>query len=84
MLMSVPRISVKKVCIRPFDVIRKGKGNKLSVTLNMPGWHNMLNSLAAIAVATKLEVDDEAILKSLAAFTGCWQTFPNEWRTAPA
>ncbi len=58
-----------------FDVIRKGKDNQLSVTLNMPGWHNMLNSLAAIAVATKLEVTDEAILKSLSAFRGVGRRF---------
>jgi UDP-N-acetylmuramate--alanine ligase len=58
-----------------FDVIRKGKENVLAVTLNMPGWHNMLNSLAAIAVATKLEVADEAILKSLSAFRGVGRRF---------
>jgi UDP-N-acetylmuramate--alanine ligase len=58
-----------------FDVIRKDKQTKLQVILNMPGWHNMLNSLAAIAVATKLEVADEAILKSLAAFTGVGRRF---------
>lgn len=58
-----------------FDVVRKGKKNKLTVTLNMPGWHNMLNSLAAIAVATKLEVTDEAILKSLAIFKGVGRRF---------
>jgi UDP-N-acetylmuramate--alanine ligase len=58
-----------------FDVIRKGNNNKLSITLNMPGWHNMLNSLAAIAVATKLEVADEAIVKSLVAFRGVGRRF---------
>jgi UDP-N-acetylmuramate--alanine ligase len=58
-----------------FDVIRKGKQDKLQITLNMPGLHNMLNSLAAIAVATKLEIQDEAIIKSLAAFTGVGRRF---------
>lgn len=58
-----------------FDVIRKGKKKNLSVTLNMPGWHNMLNSLAAIAVATKLDIPDEAIVNSLAAFTGVGRRF---------
>ena len=58
-----------------FDVLRKGKPNPLQVTLNMPGWHNMLNALAAIAVATELEVDDKAIVKSLAAFTGVGRRF---------
>lgn len=58
-----------------FDVVRKGKQSKLQVTLNMPGWHNMLNALAAIAAATKLEVSDEAIIKSLAAFRGVGRRF---------
>ncbi len=58
-----------------FDVIRKGNQSRLNVTLNMPGWHNMLNSLAAIAVATKLEVSDEAIVKSLGGFTGVGRRF---------
>lgn len=58
-----------------FEVIRKGKAGKLQVTLNMPGWHNMLNALAAIAVATKLNVNDEAIVKSLDAFHGVGRRF---------
>ncbi|MEI6746746.1 MAG: UDP-N-acetylmuramate--L-alanine ligase, partial [Methylococcaceae bacterium] len=44
-----------------FTVQRRGDYAPLEVTLNMPGWHNMLNALAAIAVATKLAVDDAAI-----------------------
>ena len=58
-----------------FNVIRQGGCPLLQVTLNMPGWHNMLNSLAAIAVATKLEVADEAIIKSLGAFKGVGRRF---------
>jgi len=41
----------------------------------MPGWHNMLNALAAIGVATRLEVDDEAIIKSLGSFKGVGRRF---------
>lgn len=58
-----------------FTVIRRGDFPELAVTLNMPGWHNMLNSLAAIAVATKLKVDDAAIIKSLGAFKGVGRRF---------
>jgi len=58
-----------------FTVMRRGDYPPLTVTLNMPGWHNMLNSLAAIAIATKLEVDDEAIIKSLGAFKGVGRRF---------
>ncbi len=58
-----------------FTVLRRGGYPELAVTLNMPGWHNMLNSLAAIAVATKLQVDDQAIIKSLGAFKGVGRRF---------
>ena len=42
----------------------------LEVTVNLPGAHNVLNSLAAIAVATELGVDDAAIARALAGFQG--------------
>lgn len=58
-----------------FDVIRRGDYPPLRVTLNMPGWHNMLNALAAISVATKLAVDDAAIIRSLGAFKGIGRRF---------
>jgi UDP-N-acetylmuramate--alanine ligase len=58
-----------------FTVMRKGNYPLLRVTLNMPGWHNMLNSLAAIAVASRLSVADEAIIQSLAAFKGVGRRF---------
>ncbi len=58
-----------------FTVERRGDYAPLEVTLNMPGWHNMLNALAAIAVATKLAVNDEAIQRSLSAFKGIGRRF---------
>ncbi|MFO1406477.1 MAG: UDP-N-acetylmuramate--L-alanine ligase [Steroidobacteraceae bacterium] len=52
-----------------FRVLRPGRA-PLPVTLNLPGRHNVLNSLAAIAVATELDVDDGAIQRALAGFQG--------------
>jgi UDP-N-acetylmuramate--alanine ligase len=52
-----------------FDVLREGRA-PLAVELNLPGAHNVLNSLAAIAVATELDVGDEAIRAALAGFEG--------------
>jgi UDP-N-acetylmuramate--alanine ligase len=52
-----------------FAVLRPGKA-PLSVRLNTPGLHNVLNSLAAIAVATELEVSDQAIQTALSHFQG--------------
>ncbi|HVH84215.1 MAG TPA: Mur ligase domain-containing protein, partial [Steroidobacteraceae bacterium] len=40
-----------------FEVVRAG-GAPLAVTLNLPGAHNVRNSLAAIAAATELVIDD--------------------------
>jgi UDP-N-acetylmuramate--alanine ligase len=42
----------------------------LPLTLNLPGTHNVLNALAAIAVATELEIADSAIQRALAGFQG--------------
>jgi len=58
-----------------FTVLRWGALPPLQVTLNLPGWHNMLNALAAITIATTLGVDDAAIIKSLAEFKGVGRRF---------
>jgi UDP-N-acetylmuramate--alanine ligase len=47
----------------------------LDVTLNLPGDHNVQNALAAIAVATELNVADHAICDALAHFTGVGRRF---------
>ncbi len=52
-----------------FDVERAG-ATTLAVRLNLPGTHNVLNALAAIAVGTELAVSDEAIQTALAGFHG--------------
>nr|HQV16564.1 UDP-N-acetylmuramate--L-alanine ligase [Denitromonas sp.] len=59
-----------------FDVLRiNGSVSRLSITLNMPGMHNVLNALAAIAVATEVGVSDEAIIQALADFKGVGRRF---------
>ena len=47
----------------------------LEITLNLPGEHNVRNALAAIAVATELELPDDAIGRALAGFTGVGRRF---------
>jgi len=47
----------------------------LEITLNLAGVHNVLNSLAAIAVATEVGVADEAIVRALAEFRGVGRRF---------
>jgi UDP-N-acetylmuramate--alanine ligase len=58
-----------------FRVRRRGQEGELAVTLNMPGAHNALNALAAIAVATELGVADAAIQAALAGFLGIGRRF---------
>lgn len=47
----------------------------LDIVLNLPGNHNVLNALAAIAVATELDVADAAIQKALREFQGVGRRF---------
>jgi UDP-N-acetylmuramate--alanine ligase len=58
-----------------FQVRRPGHERPLSITLNLPGRHNVLNALAAIAVATELGVADEAIQRALSEFQGIGRRF---------
>jgi len=62
-------------CMR-FDCVRvNGTTSRLAITLNTPGMHNVLNALAAIAVATEVQVPDAAIIKALAEFKGVGRRF---------
>src|SRR6266850_2966257 len=54
---------------------RRERAPALDVTLNLPGRHNVLNALAAIAVATELGVAEKPILKALAEFRGVGRRF---------
>ncbi len=59
-----------------FDCVRvNGSTSRFPVTLNLPGLHNVLNALAAIAVATEVGVPDQAISKALAEFKGVGRRF---------
>ena len=59
-----------------FDCVRvNGSISRFPVTLNLPGLHNVLNALAAIAVATEVGVPDVAIAKALTEFRGVGRRF---------
>ena len=59
-----------------FDCVRvNGSVSRLPIRLNLPGRHNVLNALAAIAVASELGVADAAITKALAEFHGVGRRF---------
>lgn len=52
-----------------------GKVTEFDVTLNLPGLHYVQNALAAIAVASELNVSDAAIVKALGEFRGVGRRF---------
>ncbi|HET8849399.1 MAG TPA: UDP-N-acetylmuramate--L-alanine ligase [Marinobacter sp.] len=58
-----------------FRARRPGGRADLNVSLKMPGRHNVLNALATIAVATDEGVDDDAICRGLAGFSGVGRRF---------
>jgi UDP-N-acetylmuramate--alanine ligase len=47
----------------------------LDIVLNLPGNHNVLNALSAIAVAVELNISDAAVQKALAEFKGVGRRF---------
>lgn len=60
-----------------FTVLRKDHA-PLPLTLNIPGEHNVLNALAAIAMATDEGVDDEAIVRAVSKFAGVGRRFEHQ------
>ncbi|PHS71042.1 MAG: UDP-N-acetylmuramate--L-alanine ligase [Methylophaga sp.] len=58
-----------------FDVIEKSADHTFSITLNMPGLHNVLNATAALVVARNLGVSIEACQQALREFSGIGRRF---------
>jgi UDP-N-acetylmuramate--alanine ligase len=54
----------------------------LGVVLNLPGVHNVLNALSAIAVAVELNVPDDAVVRALAGFKGVARRFQSYGQVA--
>jgi UDP-N-acetylmuramate--alanine ligase len=52
-----------------------GVTTTFDVTLNLPGNHYVLNALAAIAIASELNIEDQFIIKALAEFKGVGRRF---------
>ena len=56
---------------------QNGSPKDLEITLNLAGMHNVLNALAAIAVALEVGVASNAIVTALAEFEGVGRRFQN-------
>ncbi|HTJ95696.1 MAG TPA: UDP-N-acetylmuramate--L-alanine ligase [Pararobbsia sp.] len=66
-----------------FTVLREDCA-PLKIELNLPGTHNVQNALAAIAIATELEVADADIQRALAEFNGVGRRFQRYGEVAAA
>jgi len=58
-----------------FDVVVQATGDRFSVQIGMPGRHNVLNALAAVAVALDQDLEHSAIKQGLAEFAGVGRRF---------
>jgi len=58
-----------------FQVDLPQRSESLQIELNMPGRHNVLNALAAIAVGVQLELPDAVLQRSLKQFEGVNRRF---------
>ncbi|MCG8434492.1 MAG: UDP-N-acetylmuramate--L-alanine ligase [Gammaproteobacteria bacterium] len=60
-----------------FKVVFAGRDEELPVALNLPGRHNVLNALAAFAVADELGVAKQDVQKAFEKFAGVGRRFQN-------
>ena len=58
-----------------FRVRRPSPHTELEVSIEIPGMHNVVNALAAVAVATEEGVSDAAIVEGLSIFAGVDRRF---------
>jgi len=57
------------------------KGEELGrITLNIPGTHNVKNSLVAVTIAKELGVEFDVIKKALESFTGVYRRFETKYK----
>ncbi|MEO8021135.1 UDP-N-acetylmuramate--L-alanine ligase [Polaromonas sp.] len=75
---QVRAINVKAIGSQMSFTVQRRNGVTLPdmpVVLNLPGEHNVLNALSAIAVAVELNIPDVAVQKALAEFRGVGRRF---------
>ncbi len=75
---QVRAINVRAVGAQMHFTVQRRNGVVLpdmDVVLNLPGRHNVLNALSAIAVAAELDIADSAVLTALADFKGVGRRF---------
>jgi UDP-N-acetylmuramate--alanine ligase len=64
-----------RMCFRAEIKANGNPAKSLDMSVNLPGIHNVQNSLAAIAVGLELQVPEDAIVRALAEFKGVGRRF---------
>jgi len=75
---QVRAVNVRALGGQMFFTVQRRNGvtlPDLEVVLNLPGRHNVLNALSAVAVAVELNLPDAAVQKALAEFQGVGRRF---------
>ena len=75
---QVRALNVRAEAGRMHFTVRRSNGQSypdLDVVLSLPGEHNVLNALSAVAVAMELEIADEALLRAFESFKGVGRRF---------
>ena len=75
---QVRAVDVRAEGARMHFTVQRSNGVTLPdmhIVLNLPGVHNVLNALAAIAIAVELNVPDIAVVKALENFSGVGRRF---------
>lgn len=75
---QVRALNVRAEAGRMHFTVRRSNGQSypdLDVVLSLPGEHNVLNALSAVAVAMELEIADEALLRAFESFNGVGRRF---------
>ena len=75
---QVRAMNVRAEGARMYFIVKRSNGVTLpdmDIVLNLPGTHNVLNALAAIAIAVELNIPDEAVVQALANFGGVGRRF---------
>jgi UDP-N-acetylmuramate--alanine ligase len=67
---DVRAVNVQRQGLQSRYVVLRKERPELTLTLNLPGRHNVLNSLAAVAVASELDVPDAALARAFQGFQG--------------
>ncbi len=72
---NIRKVLAREQEIQSLDFSSLKTKEKLKKNLRIPGQHNLMNALAALATAQTLKIPLEKILKALSQYRGAWRRF---------